>query len=532
MLKRIPAALWFALLFILAGLPFIRLPGLHVDASSELACFYPCSQPVFRPTFLDNPVPVMVLSYLGAFKAWLYLPILQFLELSSTVLRLPLLLVGAASIWFFFAILERTAGRRAAIAGALLLVTDVSFVIDTALDFGPVALLHCMLLAGIWLLLRFDERGSNRYLAAAFFLFGLAMWHKALFIWMMGGMAAAAIAVFPGRLRVHLTGKRLALAAAAFCIGAAPLLWYNAATGGDTFRTGHVMTEIVSVPQKLLVLRKTLDGSAFIDFLLEETAPAQNLRTPSHVATRAAAAVDRLMGSMRINFMFFGLLLSLLLLPWLWFTPARRPAYFAAVYMAVAYCLIIALPKTGGSIHHAILIWPFPHYLMAVAGAQVATRFGRRGAIAMIAVLALLVGCNVALLNRYTVRLATLGPRAIFTDAVWPLYTYLSTFENPTVLAVDWGYGDTLCLLSDGEFDVRNIVYPLAAGPDDATVRSWLNAPHAVFVGRVAADEIFRGVHHRMDAAAAALGYTKLPLTLIQDRNRRPRFEIYVYEKR
>ena len=36
-------ALWIALLFVLCGLPFLSFPGMHVDAASELTCFYSCS---------------------------------------------------------------------------------------------------------------------------------------------------------------------------------------------------------------------------------------------------------------------------------------------------------------------------------------------------------------------------------------------------------------------------------------------------------------------------------------------------------
>src|SRR3954454_13732739 len=118
------AALAIALLFIALGAPFLRKAGLHYDASYELAAFYPCSSPVFKPNFLGFDVPLMVLPYLGTLKTWLYLPILRYLEITVQSVRLPFLLIGATSVWLFFAILERVSGRRAAIGGALLLATD------------------------------------------------------------------------------------------------------------------------------------------------------------------------------------------------------------------------------------------------------------------------------------------------------------------------------------------------------------------------------------------------------------------------
>src|SRR5690349_5609372 len=124
MSRLISPAMWIALLFVLCGLPFLRLPGMHVDAASELTCFYPCSGPAFRPVVFGWPLPPMALPYLGAFKGWLYRPLLATLDVTAFALRLPLLLEAAASVWMFFALLDRTMGRAAAIAGALLLATD------------------------------------------------------------------------------------------------------------------------------------------------------------------------------------------------------------------------------------------------------------------------------------------------------------------------------------------------------------------------------------------------------------------------
>ena len=80
--RRNSPALWIVLLFLVAGLAFIRKTGMHFDASYELACFYRCSAPTSATRFFGHTVPVMVIPYLGAFKAWLYQPILQYLDIT------------------------------------------------------------------------------------------------------------------------------------------------------------------------------------------------------------------------------------------------------------------------------------------------------------------------------------------------------------------------------------------------------------------------------------------------------------------
>src|SRR5260370_6836594 len=147
---------WIALLFLLCGLMFLRKAGIHFDASFELASFYRGCTPAFRPVVFGHRLPVMILPYLGAFKTWLYYPLLQSLDVTPVVLRLPVLLVGTVSVWLFFTILDRTVGRRAAIAGALLLATDASFVLATPYDFVPIPFLPSFLLSRPLPLLHFD----------------------------------------------------------------------------------------------------------------------------------------------------------------------------------------------------------------------------------------------------------------------------------------------------------------------------------------------------------------------------------------
>jgi len=230
---------------VLAGLPFLQSAGLHYDASYELTAFYDCSNAVQKAQVFGREVPVMIIPYLGAFKAWLYQPLLRYLDVTPFALRLPTLLVGAGSVWIFFVLLERVSGRRAAIAGALLLATDSSFVLATSFDFGPVVFLHFLLLSGSLLLLLFDRTRSLSYLGVGFFLFGLGLWDKALFIWMLTGLGAAALVVFPSRLRALLSPARVMVAAMCLCLGASPLIYYNVISRGATLRAASSVVETI-----------------------------------------------------------------------------------------------------------------------------------------------------------------------------------------------------------------------------------------------------------------------------------------------
>jgi hypothetical protein len=527
----------YAFLFVLLGLPFLRKAGLHYDASSELAGFYSCSAPVYTFTIHGHHFPLMVLQYMGTLKTWLYFPILKFLEVTPLALRLPFLIWGSLSVWFFFAILNRIAGLLAATVGALLLATDVTFLVCTSYDFGPIALLHLFFLAGIFLLLRFDETGRAGYLSLAFFLFGLAFWQKALFIWMFAGLAVASFVAVPRRVLKHVTRANLGLAAASLCLGAAPLLYYNFATRGATLQTSNVMSGAAPMTQKLLVFRKTMDGSVLFGWLTEDANPEMPIR-PSRLIDKISTQVTALTGEQRSDWMLYVFLLACCLAPWLWFSRRRAAVVFSLVYILVAWVQMLALPNTGASLHHVILLWPMPQFLIAIVMAELWDRFRRAsptmlrvGSCALGLVLISTIGANLIVVNSLYTDLVTHGTTAIWTDAIYPLVTYLGSLKTSRVVTVDWGYSSTLCLLSDGGMPIHDASFSLIqpSADDGALIRALLSEPDVLFVDHTTDAQQFRGVRDHLEVIAAEAGYARKVIHVINDRKARPRFEISQY---
>ena len=521
-----------SLLFLVLGLPFLRKTGVHYDAASELACFYSCAAPIYRMQIFGLDLPLMVLQYLGALKAWLYLPILKYLEVTPVSLRLPLLLAGALTVWLFFRLLDRVAGRIAALIGALLLATDLSFLISTAYDFGPIVLLHLFFVAGALLLLRFDETRRSRYLALAFFLFGLALWQKALFIWMLGGLGAGALAAFPRRVLGHISVARVSIAAGSLALGALPLLYYNIVTSGATLHTQNVMAGAAPLSQKLLLVKKTLDSDVLFGWMTEPAQPETAI-APVGGLGKLSAIVTGLDGHPAQNGMLVLLAAALCLLPWLWFTPARPAAVFAAIFLAVAWALMAALPNTGATIHHVILLWPMPHFLIAIAAAQLWKRLALTERRVLAAGLIAAVALNLAVINSFYTDLVTHGTSVIWTDAIYPLFAELDNRNASRVVTVDWGFAASLCLFSDGDMPLEDISFRLLnpTPPDATAIQSLMAQPEALFVDHAAGGEQFPGVRHRLEEIAAQGGYTKTIVSTIVDRNARPRFEIARYSR-
>jgi len=530
----------FCILFLLQGLVFIPCVGLQNDELLFTGPLYaPDTTVQGSIRILGHRIPTMLMVYVGALKAWIYRPILDLWPPSPWSIRLPVLFLGAVTIWLFFVLARNACGTGTGVIAAALLTTDATFVLTTCFDWGPVVLQHFLLVSGCLLLWRFHRTGALPCLGGGFFVFGAALWDKALFSWSLVGLLVAAAVVFPRALSSKLTLRNIAIAVAGFLIGAAPVLAYNAAEPLKTFRT-TAQFSVTGVADKALMLRGALEGSALIGpslsgyIVRDHSTPCPG--RPANAFERASVELDTAAGP-RAGLLPAAGILALILLPWLWRTPARAPMLFALIFSAAVWSQMAFTKGAGTGQHHAVLLWPFPQLFVASALAETAKRLGHRGLIAIVLVVVLVCGSNVLILNRHIAQLIGCGATTIWTDAIDPLAAYLRA--NPPgfpgassgrVYLMDWGIFYPLLALSQGRLDLRFGWHSLDGGLDRAdreVVVRMLADKDAVFVGHTAGNALVLGVSARLDELAQPLGYRKKVLTTISDRHGRPIFEVF-----
>src|SRR5579884_120672 len=166
----IPAAILIAALALL----FIPLTGIDADEAFFTWPIYGRFDPHYGITVLHRGVTLMVFPYIGALKTLLWWPLLRICGASVWSLRVHAMLIGVATLLLLFPLVERIAGRRAAVVACLLLATDASFVLTETFDWGPVAVEHLLLVGGCLLIIVGRPVGGS-------LLFGLAFWNKAVF---------------------------------------------------------------------------------------------------------------------------------------------------------------------------------------------------------------------------------------------------------------------------------------------------------------------------------------------------------------
>ncbi len=538
MTRKLPAwlvPLFSVLIFSFTGLALIPFPGLQNDELFFSGPIYFPDAAFYHVRAGALKIPFMVMSYTGALKTWIYAALFQFAAPNEWSVRIPVLLMGMATVWLTWVWVRRTAGPAAAAVTAILLATDTTFQLTNTFDWGPVALQHILLMAGLVVLQRWLTADSPRMLALGFFLWGLGLWDKALFIWPLAGIAAGLLLVFPRETIRRLRPLSIAIAALSFLIGAAPLVWYNVARHGETASANARFTA-EDFGGKAVVLRRTVDGSSLFGYIVYPD-PAPGRRPPRTVTGRASVGLSSIFGVHKTNWMLPAYGLGLVCFVFLWRSPRWRLMAFLLIVSGVAWALMIFNRGTGGAAHHTILLWPFPVAFLGIALAEAASRLPRRfGTPALTVLITFLAAGNLLNTNEYISELATRGGAGGWTDAIDNLAGSVEKSpETSWYGVVDWGYLNALRMFHEGDLPIFvATVPPAGAIPTDADrteIKREIESPDRVFIQHTEDKQIFPGVNDRLRQMAGELGYGERVERIIHDRNGRPVFELVRFVK-
>jgi hypothetical protein len=123
------------------------------------------------------------------------------------------------------------------------------------------------------------------------------------------------------------------------------------------------------------------------------------------------------------------------------------------------------------------------------------------------------------------------GGAIAWSDAIFPLTDYLKKNRAGYIFCLDWGYLDTLRVLSDNRLPVRvgsdPISKPELTGDDRETLAELIGNPNHLFVTHTKGLEFFPGISDKLIRYAQNVGYQAETLAVIPDSYGRPTFEVY-----
>jgi len=506
-----------AVVFILSAMLFGKHLPIEADETLIGNGIYARGAPVYSWTIGNSELPIMMLSYVGALKTWLLNGVFELWKPGPVSLRLPMVLVAGFALWPLFVFLDRSVGRRAAWIGTLLLATDPSWVLLTSIDFGFIVGQFFFKMGALLLLLRFHRDGKWWALAGAFFLLGVALWDKAVFLWVLFGLGVAGFAIFPAEIRGRLAARNLGIATASMILGALPLVIYNVARPLETLRSNaKVSDERIAV--KAHLVRRTLEGAILFGFFTAAD-PGPHPGEPARWYQTASVKINQIVRAPRQTLTIPALLLALLALPWLWRTDARRPILFGLVAFVATWIPMALTSHAGGAAHHIILLWPFHLLIIAVVLARMPARFAA-------AAVVLICAANLLVTNHYYADLIRNGGALQFSDAIYPLNQKLAGLRARRIFVMDWGIIETINLLSEGRTPV------IAGEPgDQAYKRRMFTDPRHAFVAHTRGNEIVHGLREDLEEAAREDHYGEENIDTIYDRNGRAIFDVFRFHK-
>lgn len=511
--------------FVVAGVILIPYAGFQHDEVVFAQPIYQRGLAFYSRHLGQRWIPMMINSYAGALKTWIWWPIFKIWHPSTYSLRVPAMLIAALAMVMFWPIMVRAGGRRAAAIVTVLLATDSMYLMTSVFDWGPCALQHLFLVAVMLAFIRYHETGNPKVLALASFLAGVALWEKALFFWLAGGLGVACLAIYPRYILKRFSLRNLGIAAASFVVGAMPFIMYNVHKPNSTLGENATFS-LDEFGDKLEAAHRTFDAHAIFAYIVYDDW-MQSPRQPHGALEEASLDVRDATGITQRNYMLWAYGLAILLMPFAWRTSAWRPMLFALIFCAVGWGLMLITKGAGASVHHVILLWPVTLMFLGLSWSEASRRIPNRiGIPVLCALVAVFAAKNILVTNEYLAQFIRDGPTKYWTNALFPLSDDLEHTHYGEIEGIDWGTNVPLQVLERATVPMGFVAVD-EQSPQE--VLSKMDKPGYVFLGHVRELEIYPDVDEKIDAIAAKNGMTKQVIRTYPDGNGRPVFELFQY---
>jgi hypothetical protein len=127
--------------------------------------------------------PILLMSYLGALKAYLYYLIFKIFGVSVLSVRLPMVILSAISLWILFEGVKRYFDEMTALTALVIMVFDCSFINYTRFDVGPSAIEHFCKAMSLFFFIMLLKKDSFKFIIIVMFFMGIGLFNKLNFIW-------------------------------------------------------------------------------------------------------------------------------------------------------------------------------------------------------------------------------------------------------------------------------------------------------------------------------------------------------------
>jgi 4-amino-4-deoxy-L-arabinose transferase-like glycosyltransferase len=412
-----------AVYFVLTAGRWIASPGLQYD---ELLFVNAATGEPTNGLFVAKRilgVPVMLMGYIGALKAYLYYPIFKLFGVSPETVRWPVIILSLVTLGIVYAVARFSFGRWVSALLVLVMSVDPAFMYLTKLDFGPVALMMALKLSALLFVLGTVTTGSSRYLWGASAACALGLFDKLNFIWFLLALAVAGGILFRGELGAAWRRDRRG-----FLL---PLALLVVLTG--------VATVVLVIPQLAASQAETswvtpLDRLRYVLGLYAGTMNGKKLYL---LVTKSPLAAGSLTNAV-VCFGLVGLMVAIIRAARKAGGVARLPleTRILGCHLLIFLLIVVQLliTKKAWGPHHIMMLYPFQFFIVFGAAVSLAGTVGATAAAAVLVVSGLSVGAAYERGFRPT---AELEPQ--WSPVVYDLVDYVNDRSADGIVSVDWG---------------------------------------------------------------------------------------------
>ncbi len=453
--------------YLFFSLSNLDLPGLQYDevlfANAALGNL-DGSFVTWETTVAGYRLPVMLMPYLGAVKAYLYYPIFKLCGPGVAAVRLPVILLGLVTLIFTYALVRQTLGTCTALVGVVLLASDPTFIFMQKTDWGPIALMMALKVSSLYFVFRWLNQGEALWLGVACFLMGVGVFDKVIFVWYVAALAAALPLCFWSSFKERLTIKSCGLALLGFLAGCFPFIFFTIKTQGDSLTNPNLfhLSRLQDFMLRWNVLIGTLNGTAVYNFfnneLLQNLAPLLRRENGAGLRSTLAAVGETIAhnGTFQVAALILSILVFAVLLKKSRLQFSSSVLFYLFLFASMIAMIFLTPGATG--IQHFVSLYPFSHLLIASALCQCEgldkvplRRWFPSYRLTGIILGLLFIFSQLYADVRYLQSLRRTGGVGIWSDAIYRLAEYAQDHPDQYYALMDWGFSNQLLVLTNGK---------------------------------------------------------------------------------
>ena len=392
-------------------------------------------------TLAGRQFPLFVQTYLGALKSWMLIPVFGVFGSTFAVLRASNVVLELITLLLVMLAARRWLGLGTALITGLLLAFDPTYFFVSTLDWGvAVPSLFCKA-ACFYFAVRWSQvhKLSDAFLVGLFA--GLGFFNKADFVVFLAALVLAAGLCYWRKIRTTIRQHSggMALACLGFAIGAGPMLMRVPRMVALAFFGPHP-----NAPGELGVKLKTLvsmyDGSHFYRLM--------NVGGVFERMYDGAAGPRTMLGIAVVIALFvFAFVFDKHL--------AKARTVVFLILAAILITLGVFLLPDAIRIHHAVLVYPLPHLILAALIVIFwKTRIPKKRldyllpAVLALVVVDLIAGELHAIAGTERLIPQT-GGRGRWSESLNQFCREIRGRSDSTIVSLDWGFNEQLMFLTD-----------------------------------------------------------------------------------